>query len=40
VVAALLLIAPEIISSLVGLGMLGVVVAAQWARRNSATQAA
>jgi TRAP-type uncharacterized transport system fused permease subunit len=35
VVAALLLIAPELISSLVGLGLLGVVAAAQWPRRTS-----
>jgi TRAP-type uncharacterized transport system fused permease subunit len=36
VAAALLLIAPELISSLVGLGLLGVVAAAQWPRRISA----
>jgi UPF0716 family protein affecting phage T7 exclusion len=36
VVAALLLIAPELISSLVGLGLLGGVAAAQWPRRISA----
>jgi TRAP-type uncharacterized transport system fused permease subunit len=35
VVAALLLIAPELISSLVGLGLLGVVAAAQWPRRRA-----
>jgi len=36
VVAALLLIAPELISSVVGLGLLGVVAAAQWPRRSIA----
>jgi TRAP transporter 4TM/12TM fusion protein len=36
VAAALLLIAPELITSLVGLGLLGVVAAAQWPRRTSA----
>jgi TRAP transporter 4TM/12TM fusion protein len=35
VVAALLLIAPELVSSLLGLGLLGVVAAAQWPRRTS-----
>jgi TRAP transporter 4TM/12TM fusion protein len=35
VVAALLLIAPELISSLVGLGLLGAVAAAQWPRRRA-----
>jgi TRAP-type uncharacterized transport system fused permease subunit len=34
IVAALLLIAPELISSLIGLAILGVVAAAQWPRRS------
>jgi UPF0716 family protein affecting phage T7 exclusion len=40
VVAALLLIAPELISSLVGLGLLGGVAAIQMARRRTATSPA
>ena len=40
VVAALLLIAPELISSLIGLVMLGVVAAVQWPRRRAAVEQA
>jgi TRAP transporter 4TM/12TM fusion protein len=39
IVAALLLIAPELISSLVGLGLLGLVMAVQLPRRRAATAA-
>ena len=40
IVAALLLIAPELISSLIGLGLLGVIAATQSARRRAATSPA
>jgi len=40
IVAALLLIAPELISSLIGLGLLGVVAGVQLARRRAATSPA
>ncbi|HTG96992.1 MAG TPA: TRAP transporter permease [Burkholderiales bacterium] len=40
VIAALLLIAPELISSLIGLGLLGIVVAVQLPRRRAATSPA
>ena len=40
VIAGVLLIAPEVYSSIVGLVMLGAVVTAQWPRRQTATSPA